>query len=101
MHGEHENFGGRNGLAELTNGLDTIEVGHTDVDYSYIRFQVYGLLHRFPATRCFADDSPTATGVKDPTRTPPHEFVIVGYQDAKFFHVCSRSRGRVTRTVVP
>src|SRR6266851_9092184 len=100
MHGEHKNFGARNGLADLTYYLDAIQFGHADIHNGYIGFQFYGLFDGLAAIRCLANDSPAVPGAEDSQCTAPHQLVVVSHQNAKFFHTRS-PRGMVTRTVVP
>src|SRR5712692_2242488 len=89
MHGEHKNFGARNGLADLTYYLDAIQFGHADIHNGYIGFQFDSLFNCFTAVGCLANDSPAAARVEDAECTTPHQLVIVSHQNAKFFHACS------------
>jgi hypothetical protein len=56
----------------LTGYFDSIQFGHADIDYGYIRFQFYRLFNCFAAIRCLADDSPAGLGVEDSPCTTPH-----------------------------
>src|SRR5882762_4582837 len=101
MHREDKNFGIRNCLYGLTRCLDSIQFGHADVEYGDIRFQFYCLFYRLTTIRGFTYDSPAVSGVEDRPCTTAHQPVVVGDQNAKFFHFRSLPRGIVTRTVVP
>src|SRR6266852_5577424 len=87
--------------ADLTCDVDSVHLGHADIDYGYVRFHLYRLLCRLTSIRCLRNDAPAGAGMQHLPCTPPHRSVVVSEENVQFLHVPSPVRGIVTRMVVP
>ena len=64
-------------LKELASRVQTVQVGHADVDDDDIRIQLQGLVDRFTAIACLAADLPTLMLFKKCAQAAAHDFVVV------------------------
>ena len=58
MHAENENFGVRVKFQYLLRGIETIQGGHTDIEYGYVGLQFTRLRNGTSSVLNFCDDFP-------------------------------------------
>jgi len=84
VHGEHDDRDARYGLLQNRSGLDTIHVGHGQVQKDYVGFQFLGLFDRFHAVNCFAADLDFRSVFQERLHEITHINVVIDNQNT--FH---------------
>jgi hypothetical protein len=82
VHRQDKSFGLGNSFSNVAYDLHSIQFGHADIDYGYVRFEFYSLFHRLTAIRRLGDDSPALLGLEELQCTTPHQPVVVSDQNA-------------------
>ena len=100
MHRENQDFHRREFLQDLAGGLEAVQVGHGDIHDDQIRLVAPRPFHRLPSGERLAHNFPIGLSVEDRPQPLPHDFVIVGDQNA-IGHLLQGSTGNTARTVVP
>ena len=87
IHAEDDDRSFRIAVGNLFGGFDAVEVGHADVEYGDVGFELGGLRDGLTAVFGFADDGEFGLLFDEQTEAATDEGVVVGEQDANFFWI--------------
>src|ERR1700736_5202489 len=71
-------------LANLSSSFQAIQIGHADVHYHHVRFQLLGQHYGLASCFRFGTNFPTGARGQQLLKTTPDNVVIVRYQNAQF-----------------
>src|SRR5579859_4032066 len=75
-------------LQQLARRIQTVQVGHADIDNNDVRIQLKGFLDCFATIAGFAAHFPALVLLKQRAQTSAHDFMIVGQQNSESHNHC-------------
>ena len=86
---KNEHFTARRGLANLTRGLNAVQLRHADVENDNVRPQLAGLGNRFASSVSFGTDLPAGLRFENGSQPAAQQRVVVGQKYPEAFHSSS------------
>src|SRR5882762_9138187 len=86
MRGKNDHLCVGNRVSDPEGCLNSINTGHTDVDYRNIGLQRLGLLYCFLAGRCLSNDIPSHLRPKNPFYGTTDDGMTISYKNAQAPH---------------
>lgn len=83
IDGEKENFCFGVGAEDFASGIESVQIGHSDVEGDKVWFQLLDFLNGVSAVDGFGADLPSGVRFNERTNSLAHDLVIIGNQNAK------------------